>query len=126
MTWKSLTMACVEEGVEAGMSASQIADTYGISKNTAHFYAWVARHPDRYKASRRTLSAGQRLRQVRRVIAVDVVRKGWSEEEIAKLAQWSAFGVSYGQMAKRLGAPRTRNSVAGKVHRLKQEGVIRG
>lgn len=121
--WKSLTMACVEEGESLGLSASQIAKTYAIPPGTANYYLWVLRHPDRY---RHAVAARRKQRQPRASQTVESVKIDWNTDEVAKLVQWHAFGVPYAEMARRLGPPRTRNSVAGKVYRLRSEGVIRG
>lgn len=47
----------------------------------------------------------------------------WTYHEHQKLRQLFADGLSFGQMAKRMGN-RSRCAIAGKVHRMKRDGML--
>jgi GcrA cell cycle regulator len=45
---------------------------------------------------------------------------GWTDEQVTTLTRLYAEGLSASQIAKKLGRGCTRNTVSGKLHRLKQ------
>jgi hypothetical protein len=111
----SLTRAAlIRDAYAVGMDAEQIASEFGIDPRYVMTILWRTRNPERMK---------HYLRKKReawvRSPRTDV--DGWTEIEIMDLVTWVRAGTNMRVCGNRLG--RSRNSVAGKLHRLRQRGV---
>lgn len=118
----SFAFACVEEGVKLGLPIPRIAETYGLRHATVKYYVWILEYPHRYIVSRRRTIEKQKLAQralAKKLPPTGVHRDGWTDQEEDRLRQMLALGFSRAMIGREL--KRTRNSIAGKVHRLRQE-----
>lgn len=137
--WRDFTPRVnrIRELLEAGHSLSQALQTRGAEEGRQIGYQWVQRNCPELCPKHR-LPPGQRARPRKiaepvqppeprpRKAAVPVDEEAnWSPEKTAELIKLWLGGTSAQQIVDIFGAPFTRNSILGKVHRLRLAGQLK-
>ena len=111
--------ALIADAVEAGLTPAEVRQEYEfIRPQTVYSIHWRCRNRERFAA----IAARWRRKHAKKLVPGSIVGKwDWTSEEEARLIDLRAEGHSMTQIGRHLG--RTRDAIAGKIHRLRKDGT---